>query len=111
MSPLYQDPSISHDEAIALLASDVEANIKTALISIGLNEQDNQWAQNTCLEYLNSSAESIAASAIIALGHIARRHGRLSMTKISPALENAKSRFPALEATVADTLEDIELFT
>ena len=111
MSPLYQDPSISHDEAIRLLASDVEANIETALISIGLNEQDSQWAQNTCLEYLNGNFESIAASAIIALGHIARRQGALDMTKVSPALEKVKNRFPALEATVVDTLEDIELFT
>jgi hypothetical protein len=65
---------MSHEEATRLLASNVETSVVAALISIGLNEQDKTWARNTCLKYLESESESVAAAAITALGHIARRH-------------------------------------
>ncbi|MGF6110467.1 hypothetical protein [Pseudomonas mandelii] len=111
MSLLYQDPSMSHDEAADLLASDEEANIIAALVSIGLNEQDRVWAEAICLSRLSSDSAAVAASAITALGHIARRHGVLDMKTVIPALTTAKKNFPALEATVADTLDDIAMFT
>ena len=111
MSLLYQDPSMSHEKATRLLASCEETNVATALVSIGLNEQDKIWAQNTCLKYLKSETESVAASAITALGHIARRHGDLDMGAVFPALEKVKEKYPSLEGTVSDTLDDIETFT
>ncbi|CAI8923307.1 HEAT repeat domain-containing protein [Pseudomonas sp. IT-P44] len=110
MSLLYQDPSMSHDEAVSLLDTGLETSIVTALISIGLNEQDRFWAQTICLKYLDSGSERVVASAITSLGHIARRHGTLDMNAVLPALDTAKTKFPALEATVADTLDDIETF-
>lgn len=110
MSLLYQDPSISHDETVSLLDSGLEADVVSALISIGLNEQDRIWAQTICLNYLDSSSERVVASAITSLGHIARRHGTLDMNAVLPALDTAKTKFPTLEATVADTLDDIETF-
>jgi tRNA pseudouridine-54 N-methylase len=108
---LYQDPSMSHEEATRFLASNVEVNVTVALVSIGLNEQDRTWAQNTCLKYLASETESIAASAITALGHIARRHGDLDTKMVLPALESVKCKFPSLEGVVTDTLDDIDAFT
>ncbi|RON13541.1 hypothetical protein [Pseudomonas frederiksbergensis] len=111
MSLLYQDPTMSHEEATRLLASDLETNVAAALISIGLNEQDRVWAQNTCLKYLEGESESVAAAAITALGHIARRQGGLDLGAVRPALEKVKERFPSLEGTVADTLDDIEAYT
>ncbi|QAY93920.1 hypothetical protein CUN63_30740 [Pseudomonas sp. ACM7] len=102
---------MSHEEATRLLASDVETNVIAALVSIGLNEQDKTWAQNTCLKYLASEIESIAATAITALGHIARRHGDQDTKMVLPALESVKYKFPFLEGVVMDTLDDIDAFT
>ena len=102
---------MSHKEATRLLASNVKANVIAALISVGLNEQDRTWAQNTCLKYLASETESIAASAITALGYIARRHGYLDTKAVLPALESVKYKFPSLEGVVTDTLDDIDAFT
>lgn len=110
MSFLYQNPSISHDESVDFLSSGVEKKMITALVSIGLNEQDSVWAQSTCLRHLAHDNVRVVASAITALGHIARRHGALDISAVTSALNNAKTRFPALEATVADTLDDIETF-
>ncbi|WP_150704597.1 hypothetical protein [Pseudomonas fluorescens] len=110
MSLLYQDPSTSHDEAKRLLASGVDTKVSIALISIGLNEGDRTWAENTCLKHLVSGTESVAASAVTALGHIARRHGKLDNIAVLPALETVKLKFPSLEGIVADTLDDIDVF-
>ncbi|MFJ2365976.1 hypothetical protein ACIPIN_20095 [Pseudomonas sp. NPDC087697] len=111
MSLLYQDPSMNHDEANTLLAAGNEADVIAALISIGLNEPDGVWAQNTCLHCLNSESENVASAAITALGHVARRHGQLEVEKVLAAFKLAKERFPSLEPVISDTLEDIELFT
>jgi hypothetical protein len=107
----YEDPSMSHDEATKLLASGIDTNITAALVSIGLNEADNTWALNTCLKHLASESESVAASAITALGHLARRHGELNKQTVLLALENVKEKFPSLEGIVEDTLDDIDAFT
>ncbi|WJK07792.1 hypothetical protein [Pseudomonas fluorescens] len=102
---------MNHDEAVRLLESGVERNVVAGLISIGLNESDRIWAQQTCLKYLSSSNESVVTSAITALGHIARRHGELDKDIAFAALEGVKTRFPSLEGVIANTLDDIEAFT
>ena len=43
--------------------------------------------------------------------HIARRFGELDMAKISPALQQAKTKSPFLSGAVQDTLDDIQMFT
>lgn len=110
MNLTYQDPSMSHDAALQLLASGVDANVISALTSIGLNEADRIWAQNVCIDYLASGTEAVAASAITALGHLVRRCRQLDNGPVLSALTNVKNRFPALEGVVADTLDDIETF-
>ncbi|QTT89586.1 hypothetical protein [Pseudomonas chlororaphis] len=111
MNLFYQDPSVSHDEVTKLLASGVDTDVIAGLISIGLNEGDRIWAQNTCLKYLASETEAVAASAVTALGHIARRHSKLDREMVLPALESVKQKFPSLEGVVADALDDIDAFT
>ncbi|MHC8401410.1 hypothetical protein ACYZTX_18565 [Pseudomonas sp. MDT1-17] len=111
MSLLYQDPSMSHDEATKLLASGVDTNVIAGLVSIGLNEGNRTWAQNTCLKFLASESETVAASAVTALGHIARRHSELDRETVLAALETVKKKFPSLEGIIADTLDDIDAFT
>jgi hypothetical protein len=110
MNLIYRDPTMSHDEALKLLASGVEANVISALTSIGLNEGDRIWAQNVCIDYLASGTQAVAASAVTALGHLARRCGQLDIETVLGALSDAKQRFPQLEGVVADTLDDIETF-
>jgi len=107
----YQDPSMSHDQAIRFLASDLETDIVAALVSIGLNEEDLAWAQATCLEHLEHKSESVEAAAVTALGHLARRHGKLNMEIVLSALDKVRRKSPTLAAIVADTLDDIGLFT
>ncbi|MFJ4247399.1 hypothetical protein SAMN04488483_0546 [Pseudomonas helmanticensis] len=111
MSLIYQDPSLSQDEVLRLLANGATANVVAALTSIGLNEVDRVWAQDLCLKHLFNETEAIVASAITALGHIARRHGELDTDEVLPALEITKGKFPSLVGSIEDTLDDIGAFT
>lgn len=108
---IYHDPSLSHDEAISFLTTTDLSKVTEAIISIGLNETDATWAQETCLRYVSNDDENIASAAIIAIGHIARRFGELDMAKISPALQQAKTKSTFLSGAVQDTLDDIQMFT
>ncbi|KAA0945087.1 MULTISPECIES: hypothetical protein [unclassified Pseudomonas] len=111
MSMRYHDPSLSRNEAISFLATKDLNKVTEALISIGLNETDATWAQETCLQYVSNPDEDIASAAIIAIGHIARRFGELNMAKVAPALQQAKRKSPFLSGAVQDTLDDIQMFT
>lgn len=107
----YHDPDLSRDEAIRDLATGETAKATTALISIGLNETDGIWAQDTCLKYMQDDNPMIASAAIVAIGHIARRFGVLDMAKVSPALQQAERKEPSLKGVIGSALDDIEMFT
>lgn len=110
MSLSYQDPTMDHDEAAYLLSNGNAMEIISALVSIGLNDPDWKWAQDSCLQCLNSDHENVVASAVTALGHIARRHEQLDLAQVYMALAQAKEKFPSLTGTITDTQDDIEIF-
>lgn len=111
MTMRYHDPSLTHDEAVQYLATSDVSKVTEALISIGLDEMDGAWAQETCLQFIEHKEGDIAAAAIVAIGHIARRFGEVDMKKIAPAFEQARRRSPSLSAAVNDAMDDIEMFT
>lgn len=111
MTMRYHDPSLDHDEAVRYLATTDRGKVTEALISIGLDEMDGEWAQHTCLQFIGHPDDEIAAAAIVAIGHIARRFGEVDMTKITPAFEQARQRSSSLSAAVNDAMDDIKMFT
>ncbi|OPA96258.1 hypothetical protein BFW88_06030 [Pseudomonas fluorescens] len=111
MTMRYHDPSLDHDEAVRYLATTDRAKVTEALISIGLNEMDGEWAQQTCIQFIGHPDNQTASAAIVAIGHIARRFGEVDMTKVIPAFEQARRRGSALSAAVNDAMDDIEMFT
>ncbi|MGE8360718.1 hypothetical protein [Pseudomonas sp.] len=110
MSYSYQDPSMPHDQATQLLSSRDPSAVTSALISIGLNEENWLWAQGVCIDHLQSQDKSIAFAAITAIGHIARRHKKLDLVLTTSALAETQSKHPSLAGSIADTLDDIEMF-
>lgn len=91
------------------MTTKTDAHVVAALISIGLNDRDSQWAQKACLILVDSERESIVASAVTALGEIARNQGELDRERVLPALANVKRRFPGLTGTVAAALGDLAM--
>lgn len=111
MNMHYHDPDLTHDESVNDLATGDVSKVTTALISIGLNEIDGDWAQDVCLQHMHNDNEAIASAAIVAIGHIARRFGSLDMDKVTPALQQAKDKCPALSGVIGSAMDDIEMFT
>lgn len=111
MNMRYHDPDLSHDESVNDLASGDVSTVTTALISVGLNEVDGTWAQDVCLRHMDNDNEAIAAAAIVAIGHIARRFGTLDMGRVTPALRQAKRKHPALGGVIGSAMDDIEMYT
>ena len=66
---------------------------------------DGQWQSGA------STQDVIEPATGTALGQIARRHGRLNTETVLPALENVRRRMPSLQGVIADTIDDIEMFT
>jgi hypothetical protein len=111
MNMRYHDPDLTHDEAVHDLGTGDISKVTTALISIGLNETNGTWAQNVCLQHMDSDNDEIASAAIVAIGHIARRFGTLDMEKVAPALTQAERKCPALRGVIGSAMDDIEMFT
>lgn len=107
----YHDPDLEHAEAVRYLATSDVNKVTEALISIGLNELNGEWAEHTCLQFIDHPDDSFSAAAIVAIGHIARRFGAVDMVKITPAFERARRRSPSLSAAVNNAMDDIEMFT
>jgi hypothetical protein len=76
------------------MESKSDAHVVAALISIGLNEKDSQWAQKACLLLLESERKSIVSAA---------------RNRLLPALTSVKRRFPSLTGTVAATLDEMAM--
>ncbi|MGY2440462.1 hypothetical protein [Pseudomonas sp. SDO52101_S400] len=91
------------------MESKSDAHVVAALISIGLNEKDSQWAQKACLLLLESERKSIVSAALTALVQIARENGELDRNRLLPALASVKRRFPSLTGTVAATLDEMAM--
>lgn len=107
----YHDPDMSHEEAVSSLAAGDERKVAIALISIGLNEKNSAWAQETCLEHISHDNQAIASAAIVAVGHIARRFRTLDTAKVSAAMHQAGQKHPSLSGVISSARDDIEMFT
>ncbi|WP_367253777.1 hypothetical protein [Pseudomonas sp. stari2] len=91
------------------MESKSDAHVVAALISIGLNEKDSQWAEKACLLLLESERKSIVTAALEALAQLARDHGKLDRNRLMPVLNSVKRRFPSLTSMVAATLDEIAI--
>ncbi|UQS16886.1 hypothetical protein [Pseudomonas sp. HS6] len=91
------------------MESKSDAHVVAALISIGLNEKDSQWAERACLLLLESERKSIVTAALEALVQLARDHGKLDRNRVMPVLNSVKRRFPSLTSAVAATLDEMAM--
>lgn len=106
----YEDVlPISRQELRDALASDSNERAARAIIAAALHDPDWTWAEQQCLVALQDKREEVRAAAIIGLGHIARVHGRSTLSVVIPALK-ALSSDQHLGGMVEDAIDDILMF-
>jgi hypothetical protein len=106
----YEEPQpISRTEIEAALRSQEDQVTASALIRMGLHEQDWQWAEGVCLTALSDGRRQVRIASLTALGHLARLHHRLHLETVIPAIRKLLND-PDYRGVAEDTLEDITMF-
>jgi HEAT repeat len=100
---------ISQGEVMKAVESGDPKRISFALVDIAMTSEDGVWVQDLCLTLLNSTNMWVRKSAAICLGHVARRHRKLDLRRVVPALHRTRdSDSEALvRGSADDTLEGI----
>lgn len=105
----YEQPpaGVTRAEAEALAGSRDNEALASALVSIALNESDGAWATNFCLRFVSAPAEAVRGSALLGLGHLARRFRAFeSGAAVAQALQNGLQDSSAWVRGQADAASD-----
>jgi hypothetical protein len=100
---------MSREEAVTLLSGMDGRQRIDALLSLALYDPDWRWVQDQSLSLLHDRDFDVAATAIIALAHLARLHQQLDLQRVLPALAELKAD-ERLAGRVNDALEDIQIY-
>jgi hypothetical protein len=110
MNPIYECPkAVTKEVAELALSEDDGMKLCSILISVALFENDFPWAQNLIFSNVLSKHQHIAQAAVIAVGHLARIHGKINMDKLNVLFEGVLFK-SELSGSIQDTLDDIEIF-
>jgi hypothetical protein len=100
---------ISRSEAERIFAGeDTDAKVHT-LLSVAYHDPDWRWAQNQCLQFLDTSNLDLRWIATICLGHIGRIHRTIDWDVVVPRLKSLLND-PELGGIAEDALGDIKVF-
>lgn len=72
-----------------------------AAIALALTEPDRQWMEDQLVELMRDADGSVRSIAALAVGHLARVHGRIDLEEVMPVLrdllEDSEARGTILE--------------
>lgn len=106
----YQEPLAFNRQLLEdAFDSDDEGLICEALLSMAFHEPDWEWAQDKCLDELESNRPRVRAIAATCLGHIARIHRVLDKEKVIFALKRHLVD-EGVAGQAEDALDDIDVF-
>lgn len=104
----YEQPeSLTRAQLEALANSGDTEALASALVSIALNECEGAWATSFCLRFVEDSAEDVRGSALLGLGHLARRFRAFDdATAVAQALRKGLQDSSAWVRGQADAASD-----
>jgi hypothetical protein len=110
MTGHYENPTeLPRSVACAQLKEgDAKARIQ-ALLSLALYDPDWRWVQDKSLELLHDADSDVVSTAILAIGHLARRHRSLELDRVLPELHRLRAD-PAFSGRAGDVLDDIHTY-
>ncbi len=100
-------------EAIKILHSENMKSATDILLYLSFNFDDWKLVQDECISLIENKKlkEDIRRLAVTCLGHLVRIHSTIDKEKVVPFLRLYMEQDKQIAGTIADTLEDIELFT
>ena len=106
-----QIQALSRPELEATILRDNPTELITAVLSVALYAADAVSAEAICVRLASHHNENVRGNALLGLGHIARLHRQLTVTKSKPLIEVAfedNSAFVRQQA--ASARDDVNLF-
>ena len=100
---------ISREQAVTALSCGRAPEVCQALIDVAYFEPDGEWALEQALAFTGNDDENVANAATTAIGHLARTHPQLDMTRAISRLNELRSA-PRTSLAAKYALEDIEVF-
>jgi len=111
MALRYEETApIARQAAESAIASEDSTSAARALIRVGLWEPERQWAERFCVGGLRDQRGEVRRAALIALGHLARRHHALQLDLVLPAVQRLLRDHPDLAGSADDMLDDIRMY-
>jgi hypothetical protein len=95
------------DVESALVRNDPEELLVVSL-SVALHSGDVDWAESVCLQLATHQHANVRGNAVLALGHLARLHGRLTLAAlpvVDAALQDSEPYVRGQANAAADDLE------
>jgi len=90
---------------------DDPAELADLVLEIGLEAEPWDWAQSCCVQLARHRSAAVRGSAVIGLGHLARRFGRLDPGRVRRLVEIAlHDSSPAVRACATDAADDLRTF-
>ena|SRR6266516_3026794 len=77
-------PPIPRADAQRILSAGPADRLATAVLAVALHENDLDFAQDYCLRATGARDPLVRGNAVLGLGHLARRFGRLDQNKVEP---------------------------
>ena len=100
---------MTRQEAEENLASG-EINLMCAtLVSIAFYDEDADWVERVCTEFLAHPDSGIRAISCTCLGHLARIHGDPKLARVRPGLKQML-KDPEVASYAEDALGDIDVY-
>lgn len=107
---LYEEiPVMSRSSIEKCFQTEPPQVVARALISAALYDSDFDWVQQKCLEFLSGPDVGLRGTALVALGHLARLHGRLDFDIVNESITRAEQD-SKLAGLASDLRDDIEMF-
>jgi len=102
---------VSQDDAELSIARNNPDELAGVLLSVALNSDELSWAESFCLSLSGHTNELVRGNAILGLGHLARRFGRLDSPASKSAVAQALTDNSVYVRDQADSAhDDLEQF-
>jgi len=110
---IYEDvPAMTREDVDSALRSGSADRMAIAILSIALHDRELEFAQSLCLRYCATKHSVVRGVAILGIGHLARRFGRVDQTKVEPIVQWALvDSDPYIRGQAEAAAGDIDHFT
>jgi hypothetical protein len=112
MSDFYEPiEPLNRLKAEEAIARDNSEELLRVVLAVGLHELDGDWAATFCEQLCHHPHANVRGNAVLSLGYLARRFGKLNEDRVRPIIESAlRDSDDYVRGQAHDAADDIQHF-